>query len=75
MTAHVAMPLADRQRALLQQYTTMLADRVEAKQIGFIDAVDIAYSAALAAGMDQTVGDDEIQLVLYRCFSRVRRND
>jgi hypothetical protein len=74
MTAHVAPPLADRQRALLHQYVMILADRVAAKQIGFIDAVDIAYQAALAAGMDQTVGDDEIQLVLYQCFSRARPN-
>jgi hypothetical protein len=64
--------LADRQLALLYHHAGMLADRVEAGQIGFIDAVDIAYQAALAAGMDLTVGDDEIQGVLHFCFGPAR---
>jgi hypothetical protein len=64
--------LADRQLALLHFHATMLVDRVEAGLIGFIDAIDLAYQAALAAGMDQTVGDDEIQAILYACFGPVR---
>jgi hypothetical protein len=64
--------LADRQIAMLQYHASMLADRVELGQLGFIDAVDMAYQAALAAGMDQTVGDDEIQAVLYHGFGPVR---
>jgi hypothetical protein len=64
--------LADRQLALLHHHASMLADRVELGQIGFIDAVDICYQAALAAGMDQTVGDDEIQAVLHYCFGPAR---
>jgi hypothetical protein len=77
MTAAVAQErvarLADRQLELLHYHATMLADRVEAGLIGFIDAIDLAYQAALAAGMDQTVGDDEIQAVLHDCFGPVRQ--
>jgi hypothetical protein len=72
MNTAKAVEIADRQIALLHHHATMLADRVEAGQIGFIDAVDIAYQAALAAGMDQTVGDEEIQAVLHYCFGPVR---
>jgi hypothetical protein len=64
--------IADRQIEVLLLHATMLADRVAAGQIGFIDAIDIAYTAALAAGMDQTVGDDEIQAILHYCFGPVR---
>jgi hypothetical protein len=67
-----AARLADRQIELLTLHATMLAERVEIGQIGFIDAVDIAYQAALAAGMDQTVGDDQVQAVLHFCFGPAR---
>jgi hypothetical protein len=64
--------LADRQIELLHYHASMLAERVEIGQLGFIDAVDLAYTAALAAGMDQTVGDDQIQDILHCCFGPVR---
>src|SRR5580700_6280428 len=38
-----------------------LADRVAAGELGFIDAVDMAYSAAEGAGLPEAVGDDVVR--------------
>ena len=48
-----------------------LADRVSAGQLGFIDAVDMAYDAAVFAGLVETIGDYAIQKVLAAAFGRV----
>jgi hypothetical protein len=45
-----------------------LADRVRAKKLAFIDAVDMAYSAADFAGLIEAHGDDQIQAVLAAAF-------
>jgi hypothetical protein len=50
-----------------------LADRVAAGELGFIDAVDMAYSAARWAGLPETGGDDAIPLVLSASFANARR--
>jgi hypothetical protein len=45
-----------------------LADRVRQKQLAFIEAVDMAYSAADFAGLIESYGDDKIQAVLVTAF-------
>ena len=50
-----------------------LADRVAAGQISFIDAVDMAYSAAVWSGLTESVGDDIVQAILAAAFANARR--
>jgi hypothetical protein len=50
-----------------------LADRVAAVEIGFIDAVDLAYDAATWSGLVETVGDDIVQATLAAAFANARR--
>ena len=60
-----------RQLELLAIRSAELADRVTAGQIGFIDAVDAAYSAAQWAGLTEAVGDDAIQKILAAVFAQI----
>jgi hypothetical protein len=48
-----------------------LRDRLEAGSIGFVDAVDLAYSAAIWAGLVDDVGDDAVQDVMGLAFADV----
>ena len=50
-----------------------LAGRVMAGDLGFIDAVDMAYSAADWAGLIDRYGDDTVQSVLAEAFMEVPR--
>jgi hypothetical protein len=49
-----------------------LADRVHDGRMSFIDAVDMAYSAAIWSGLADDIGDDAVQKVLAAAFTRVR---
>lgn len=49
-----------------------LADRVASGGLEFQDAVDVAFDAAVASGLADTVGHDVIQAVLATAFERVR---
>jgi hypothetical protein len=76
---------ANRQLRMLRHRATELAERVRAGELQFIDAVDVAYDAAVAAGMLETlpvyttpagsviVPDDLIQMVLAEAFGPVRQ--
>ena len=57
-----------RQLDLLGRKSKELAARVSAGQLQFIDAVDMAYSAAEWAGLIDTAGDDAVQTVLADAF-------
>ena len=46
------------QLSLLAIRTSELADQVTRGQICFLDAVDVCYDAAIAAGLVDAVGDD-----------------
>lgn len=48
-----------------------LADRVRAREIGFIDAVDMAYSAAQWAGLTESIGDDHVQVIMAAAFGGI----
>jgi hypothetical protein len=79
MTAHLldidsppSVPdFTGRQLALLAIRADELAERVCSGQIGFIDAVDMAYSAAQWAGLPESVGDDAIQKILAAAFGNI----
>ena len=53
--------------------TCTLAGRVMAGDLKFIDAVDMAYSAANWAGLIDRYGDDAVQSVLATAFMEVPR--
>jgi len=64
---------ASRQLELLAWRCLELADRVAAGEIAFLDAVDIAYEAAVWSGLTETVGDDIVQATLAAPFANARR--
>jgi hypothetical protein len=51
---------------------TEMVERIAAREIGFIDGIDMLYSAALWSGLIDNVGDDAVQLVLFAAFSPLR---
>jgi len=53
---------------LLFDKCEILADRIGAGQVSFLDAVDMAYSAADWAGLVDRYGDDAVQAVLADAF-------
>jgi hypothetical protein len=59
------------QLSLLAIRASELADRVCAGQIGFIDAVDMAYSAAQWSGLTESAGDDAVQKILAAAFGGI----
>jgi hypothetical protein len=63
---------ASRQLEILAMRSLELADRVAAGELAFLEAVDLAYSAAVWAGLVETVGDDVIQATLAACFANAR---
>jgi hypothetical protein len=63
---------ASRQLEILALRTLELADRVAAGEIAFLDAVDIAYEAAVWSGLTSTVGDDIVQATLAAAFANAR---
>jgi hypothetical protein len=77
---------AQRQLEILAIRSGELADRVAAGQLGFIDAVDIAYSAAVWADLPRAIeraglidkssictGDDIVQSVLAAAFANAKQ--
>jgi hypothetical protein len=48
-----------------------LRDRIAAGRLGFIDAVDMAYSAAIWSGLVDDFGDDIVQQVMALAFGDV----
>lgn len=53
---------------LLFDRSRMLAERAATGELPFIDAVDLAYSAAEFAGLVDRFGGDAVQLVLADAF-------
>jgi hypothetical protein len=51
-----------------------LAERVNSGSISFIDAVDMAYSAAVWSGLADDAGDDAVQKVMADVLMGVRRS-
>jgi hypothetical protein len=72
-TTRTLLEHASRQLELLALRSLELADRVAAGEIAFLDAVDIAYDAAVWAGLTSNVGDDVVQATLAAAFANARR--
>jgi hypothetical protein len=64
---------AARQLELFAIRCLDLADRVAENQIGFLDAVDMAYSAAEWSGLTDNVGDDIVQACMAAAFANAKR--
>jgi hypothetical protein len=73
-----------RQLEVLALRGIELADRVAAGQLRFLDAVDLAYEAAVWAGLPEAIdksgliagiltGDDIVQATLAAAFANARR--
>jgi hypothetical protein len=62
-----------RQLELLALRSFQLADRVASGELQFLDAVDVAFDAAVASGLADSVGYDIIQTVLATAFDGMRR--
>jgi hypothetical protein len=60
--------IAERQLKILAIRARDLAARVSCGDIAKIDAVDMAHTAAIAAGVVDLVGDDAVQAVLAAAF-------
>jgi hypothetical protein len=73
MTAAAAKTHASKQLEILALRSLELADQVAAGQLHFLDAVDIAYEAALWSGLVKAVGDDIVQATLAAAFANARR--
>ena len=75
-----ATPIANRnfenhqakQLEILALRSFQLADRVASGELQFLDAIDVAFDAAVASGLADEVGDDVTQTVLTVAFERVR---
>jgi hypothetical protein len=57
---------------LLALRSFQLADRVASGELQFLDAVDVAFDAAVASGLADSVGYDIIQAALATAFEKVR---
>jgi hypothetical protein len=62
-----------KQLEILAIRSLELAERVAAGDIALIDAVDMAYSGAVWAGLNEAVGDDVVQAILAEAFDMRRR--
>jgi hypothetical protein len=74
-----------RQLEILALRSLELADQTAAGQISFLDAIDLAYEAALWAGLPHAIeasglidtsimsGDDVVQVTLAAAFANARR--
>jgi hypothetical protein len=73
----------DRQLKILRARSQQLAERVKAGELDFLDGVDLAYSAAQAAGLCDLPGyvlpgnfiveaDDLVQTVICEAFDGCR---
>jgi hypothetical protein len=73
MTAVLVKNRTSRQLEVLALRSLELADRVAVGEIPFLDAVDLAYEAAVWSGLTETAGDDIVQATLAAAFANARR--
>jgi hypothetical protein len=62
-----------RRLEILTLRSLELADRVADGQLYFLDAVDLAYEAAVWSGLVAAVGDNIVQATLAAAFANARR--
>lgn len=68
------MNFVSAQLSLLAIRSSELADQVTRGQISFLDAVDLAYSAAQWSGVTESAGDDAVQKILAAAFGNIGRS-
>lgn len=79
-----AVPRATRQLEILALRSLQLADRVAAGQLGFLEAVHLAYDGSIWAGLPAAIdksgliggticGDDIVQATIAAAFANARR--
>jgi hypothetical protein len=61
----------DRRLDLFAVRCRDLRDRVVVGSINFLDAVDLAYEAAVWSGLADDVGDDVVQSVMAMAFGTI----
>jgi hypothetical protein len=81
---HVAKSRVTHQLEILALRSIELADRVATGELRFLDAVDLAYEAAIWAGLQQSIdksglidtgtitGDDIVQATIAAAFANAR---
>jgi hypothetical protein len=67
-----ADPIRQQRLDLFAARCDELVERVNGNTIKFVDAVDMAYSAAVWSGLIDDLGDDAVQYVMARAFMRRR---
>jgi hypothetical protein len=65
--------LPRHQLILFELRCQTLVHRVRCNQLQFIDAVDMAYQAAVWSGLVDVAGDDLVQATMARAFMQVPR--
>jgi hypothetical protein len=73
LTATAAKTTATKQLELLALRSFDFADRVNAGELKFLDAIDVLYHSAVASGLVDAVGDDMVQATLAAAFATVQR--
>ena len=67
--------VASKQMQLFAIRACELADRVHHGELPFIEAVDLAYSAAIWSGLVDRCGDDNVQKILAAAFTGARKEE
>ena len=65
--------LSRHQLILFERRCQTLVHQVRCNQLQFIDAVDMAYQAAVWSGLVDVAGDDLVQATMARAFMQVPR--
>jgi hypothetical protein len=68
-----AMRFLQRQLDLFDARCQELAERVTAGVTPFVEAVDLAYSAAVWSGLSEVLGDDVVQKTMAQAFMGIQR--
>ena len=63
--------MSDRRLDLFAVRCRDLRDRVLNGDLAFIDAIDMAYSAAIWSGLSDDIGDDVVQQAMALAFGTV----
>jgi hypothetical protein len=71
--ADYAARLKEAQLKLFTVRCAELAQRVARKEVAFLDAIDVAYDAAIWSGLADNVGDDAVQAAMAAAFLNARR--
>jgi hypothetical protein len=65
--------LVARQMELFAIRCAQMVERIAAREVRFLDGVDILYDAAIWSGLADSAGDDAVQRVLAAAFINAPR--